>query len=765
MTMPSADLSETATDRSAALQPTVAEHPEPSTTVPEPAQKAPSAPAHSAPAASAASPPRASSDLNLQQPRGELRLLLHSRVFWAGLLIKLFAAIFLGSHVATRWFAPFLHYFVGSHFSDPYQAFLSAGEPLAFPYGPGMLLLLTPPWLLSLVAPAALAINPAGWGGLLLLRLPSLAADIGICILIMRWLRQHATDVLAVYWLNPIVLYAAYVHGQLDLIPTFLLCLCVQLLFTRHLLAASLLFGLALATKLHLAIAAPFLAVYLVRARRPQADWARFLLVSAAVALALYFIPLRSPAFRAMVFASAEAKKVWAVTLGYGSAGLVLYLAPAALLIAFLRFASYRKVNQQLTLMYLGAVYVGLVALVPPQPGWYIWSLPFVAYLYAQFTRHGRFATILLAAAYLAYFFIHDAASFLEAVDPTLGAGTGQRWAQALSAAVPALLSQHAANIAWTVLFGTTILTALEMYQRGVQSNAIYRLRDESFMIGIGGDSGAGKHTIGADLARLLGPRITLLNGDDDHRWERGHLMWKRYTHLNPRGNQLLDQLEGLRNLRQGRQVRKRHYDHNNGRFTDPILIRPNEYMCIIGLHPFYLPAQRELFHLRVFVNPAESLRESWKVARDMGKRGYSRDQVLEQMQKRRPDSVKYVLPQMRHADVVIRHCAEDADDPLALDLELEMSGSLDPLALVEILERVPSLQVDWEPDEALTRDHIRIRGGVQASDMAALAEETIPHGDELLAENAWQAGGRGVVQFALMYALSARMRAQPSPT
>ncbi len=695
---------------------------------------------------------------------GELRALASHRLFVIGLVLKLLAGLLFGSHVATRWFAPFVALFVRSHFADPYAAFVAMGEPLAFPYGPGMLAILTPPWLISLLVPVA----PSGFVGLLLLRLPLLAADALVCVLLVRWLRSQATEVLAVYWLNPIVFYATYVHGQLDLIPTALLCLTLQLVFVRRTMAAAVLLGFAIATKAHLLIAMPFVAVFLLHARTSRLEWLRFVFLATATAGGLFAVPAQSAAFRTMVFGSTEALKLWSVTVAYGTGGLLLYLAPAALLVALLRFVSYRKVSQELTLTYLGAVYAGLVALVPPQPGWFVWSVPFCSYMYAQFARRGRLAMAGLSGTYLAYFFVSDPVLMLESLEPLLGTGLAEATVSKLRLHVPWLLDRQAVNILWTTLFGTALLTAIELYQRGVQASASYRMRDENFMIGIGGDSGAGKHTIGADLARLLGKRLTLLNGDDDHRWERGDSMWTRYTHLDPRGNHLAAQMESLIALRNNRQVRRRHYDHSTGRFTEPLLVAPSDFMCIVGLHPFYLPSQRQVFHLRIFVNPAEELRQNWKVARDMSRRGYSKEQVLEQIERRRPDADKYVMPQMKHADIVVRHLplsadgeprAEDHSSQTDLALELEMSSALEPLQLVDALEGVPTLQVTWQPDEALTRDRLVITGTITAEELAALAEATIPNADQLLVDPGFVSGSRGVVQLALLYAMSVRLR------
>ena len=604
--------------------------------------------------------PRAFTELDIRDLRAELRLLRNMPTFWVGVVMKLGFALFFGSHFATRWFAPFVYQFVHGHFEDPWAIFQARGEPMAFPYGPGMLLVLSVAWIPALFT----SFDPSGHFGLLLLRLPLFVADLTICVLLMRWLRMHARDVLVAYWLSPIVIYATYVHGQLDLIPTAMLCLALFLLFERRIKTGSLVFGLALATKGHLLVALPFAFVFLYRLRRPKRAWLTFMVIAPLSAFALYGFPLTSTAFRAMVFGSAEAQKIWSVSIAYGTSGLVVYLAPAAVAVAFLRFASYRKINRELTLMLLGALYVGLVALVPPQPGWFIWSMPFVAYLGARFSRTGRFVLGTLTGAYFVYFLIDDPVTVFEAADPVLGVGFGAGVAAKLTHAMPAVFSLRGASIAWTALFSATALAAFEMYRKGVRSNAIYSFRDETFMLGIGGDSGAGKHTLGADMTRLMGGLFSTVNGDDDHKWERGHAMWSRFTHLDPRGNLLGAQLESLAALRRGGAVRKRHYDHDVGKFTAPLLLQPTDFIAIIGLHPFYTASQRQLFHLKVFVDPVESLRREWKIARDVAKRGYTPEKVIADIERRASDSLKYVRPQMKYADVVLRNAAPEVEGP-----------------------------------------------------------------------------------------------------
>jgi phosphoribulokinase len=55
-----------------------------------------------------------------------------------------------------------------------------------------------------------------------------------------------------------------------------------------------------------------------------------------------------------------------------------------------------------------------------------------------------------------------------------------------------------------------------------------------------------------------------------------------------------------------------------------------------------------------VFLAPPEDLRRQWKVKRDCSRRGYTTDQVLEELDRREPDSETFIRPQRHFADLVV---------------------------------------------------------------------------------------------------------------
>jgi len=67
-----------------------------------------------------------------------------------------------------------------------------------------------------------------------------------------------------------------------------------------------------------------------------------------------------------------------------------------------------------------------------------------------------------------------------------------------------------------------------------------------------------------------------------------------------------------------------------NWYFEAPQYIKPNKFVVIEG---YYEREARDCFDVKVYLAPPESLRAEWKIKRDTLKRGYSKEQVLADLQ------------------------------------------------------------------------------------------------------------------------------------
>jgi phosphoribulokinase len=174
--------------------------------------------------------------------------------------------------------------------------------------------------------------------------------------------------------------------------------------------------------------------------------------------------------------------------------------------------------------------------------------------------------------------------------------------------------------------------------------------------VGIVGDSAAGKSTLTNGLARLLGPeRVTHICTDDYHKYDRLERARLNITALHPDCN-FIDIMElHLERAHYGQPILKPVYDHSTGSLVRPQYVQPRQFVIVEGLLGFHTPAMRQFYDVKVFLDPPEDLRRSWKIKRDTTKRGYTVEQVLLELEKRESDSAQFIRPQREYADIVVR--------------------------------------------------------------------------------------------------------------
>jgi phosphoribulokinase len=180
--------------------------------------------------------------------------------------------------------------------------------------------------------------------------------------------------------------------------------------------------------------------------------------------------------------------------------------------------------------------------------------------------------------------------------------------------------------------------------------------RRRPVVLGIVGDSAAGKSTITRGLVELLGEdRVTHICADDYHKYDRAERARLKITPLHPDCN-YLDILElHLERAHYGQPMLKPVYDHRTGSLVRPEYVVPREFVIVEGLLGFHTQAMRQFYDVKVFLDPPEELRRTWKIKRDTTKRGYTPDQVLAELERRVADSRDFIRPQREFADIVVR--------------------------------------------------------------------------------------------------------------
>jgi phosphoribulokinase len=197
-------------------------------------------------------------------------------------------------------------------------------------------------------------------------------------------------------------------------------------------------------------------------------------------------------------------------------------------------------------------------------------------------------------------------------------------------------------------------------------------------ILGVVGDSAAGKTTITRGLVRLLGEEhVTHVAGDDYHRYDRKQRAERQITPLHPECNYMDIMEQDFTHLQAGRAVLKPVYQHKDGTFGAPVYVKPKQFTVIEGLLGYHTEALCDCFDVRVFLAPPEKLRRQWKVQRDCSRRGYTTDQVLEELDRREPDSAAFIRPQQRRADLVVSFQPGDRSDQAHLDAKIGLREGL----------------------------------------------------------------------------------------
>ena len=264
-------------------------------------------------------------------------------------------------------------------------------------------------------------------------------------------------------------------------------------------------------------------------------------------------------------------------------------------------------------------------------------------------------------------------------------------------------------------------------------------------MIAIAGDSAAGKTTLTQGLVDALGDdRITAICVDDYHRYDREERKSLPFTALHPDCNYVQIMEQHLQMLATGQPILKPVYDHSTGQLVRPELVEPREFVIVEGLLPLSTKLARACFDVTVYLDPVEEIRREWKIARDTKKRGYDREQVEAEMDKREPESAEFIHPQRTFADIVVRFAPiPGRDDPpeTPLSAELLLRPTVRHPDLSEVFKQVDGRAMHLKlirDEDGRPTDALHVHGYAPSSDIEVLenaiwadmgGEDTVPTG------------------------------------
>ncbi len=318
----------------------------------------------------------------------------------------------------------------------------------------------------------------------------------------------------------------------------------VYFLREHKLLPSGIFLVAAISSKLSMALGLPFFLIYLFHNGNLRQLLRKFIM-GIVIGFGIFFLPfLFSQAGIGMLASNPEVEKIYQLSISLVR-DTTVYLVPLAYLLMLYAAWRIKRMNFELFSAILGIAFLLVVLLTPASPGWFIWILPLLVAYQVSGDRAAVYITSIFSILYAlsAVLFVDTQLEVvLQALDMQNTVGDVH------------LIGSRLISLTHTALVATGIVLAIRIWRETVIRNDFFRLSRKPFVIGVAGDSGAGKDTFANAIAGLFGSHsVAAISRDDYHLWGRHQLMWQVITQINPAANDLESFATNLVSLTDGR--------------------------------------------------------------------------------------------------------------------------------------------------------------------------------------------------------------------
>ncbi len=396
-----------------------------------------------------------------------------NKLFQLGLLIKIFLILFITPNISSTLFIPFIKNSIESFSFDPWNNFLLISENInSFPYGLSMIMAYLPlSFLGNLIDSYLYDMNffEAGF------KISSLVFDYILVVFILLLTKNKSSKILIIsYWLSPILIYATYVHGQLDIVPITLLISSVYFLKSNKFYISGFLILLSCLSKFSMLIALPFIYIYIIKRKGISTEVYKFTISLFCSSLFLFVPYLFSNGFWEMVLQTREFNRLYTVFIPYGNE-LKLYVVPVIYLLSLYLVWRLKRITQDLFLISLGLGFLSIIVFLPPAPAWTLWVVPFFSYYQITSNKDLILISFIYSFSYIlnTYYFLDY--SNIELINSSLYINNQD------------INNNIVKDIFFTFQQGLGLLLAIRIYIYGLQKNNFYSISDNPVLISISG--------------------------------------------------------------------------------------------------------------------------------------------------------------------------------------------------------------------------------------------------------------------------------------
>jgi uridine kinase len=516
-----------------------------------------------------------------------------------------------------------------------------------------------------------------------------------------------------------------------------------MLIRKKSIILSSLFLGLAIASDIHMVMVLPII-LYLIYTKESRDETIKYMFIVLSLFLIVNFPYVLNGELVKMIRFSLQ-EYIGGTFLCIES--FQIFNSLFVILLVYYYFFNQKQINTHLLYLYFGVLFTVPIFFKFPSPELYVYMVPYWAIYFIDHDNQKKslFFYLFFSVVYLTFFLFfaeHDG-YVIKVLDLSFDFK---------------VLNETVRNILYTFLEVMIVIIVIA-YKYSIAKNSLYR-HATNLAIGIGGDSGVGKSLLLTNLTLIFRDKLLEIEGDGEHKWERGDERWNTFTHLDPKANYIHKQAEAISELKNHKVIYRSEYDHDTGKFTAPAKVKPKEIIVISGLHPFYLPKLRKIMDIKIYLDTDETLRRHWKILRDTSKRGYSKEKILKQISDREEDTQKYIYPQKKFADVIIRYFAIN-DFILGDDVEIQLGLKITFDASINVEGILEHLKADytWDYNEDLKTQYIELKEQ-PTNNYTMLSQKSILNVDQIISSSShWKHGYEGFIQFMLLLIISEKLK------
>ncbi len=663
-------------------------------------------------------------------------------IFYIFFLIKIFFVISLVPSIQEKWFIDFINNLINNPTLDPWSNYLTySTNTLGFPYGPVMILIFLPFSILFWIIGMAFNMQEYFLG--IGFRLTLLFFDFIGYLVLSNLLVNKKKEIIFFYWLSPLIFFVTYIYGQLDIIPTTILLIAYLYLFKNKFKISGILFGLAIATKLSVGLIMPFPIIYLFQNKRLATGLISFTKYLLIILFLFTITPIISSGYREMVLATPTKGAILWFQIPLDE-NLKIFILPFTFLLIIYSMWRIKRSNFTLLSSITGLVFLISTLMMPPNPGWYLWALPFLIIYQIKTDINGKLLISFFTLLPILIIFPKDKFSNFSFFNLGFEYNTN-------------LINNLNQNLIYTLFISLGVVIALRLYRETIKNNDYYKLNQKALSIGIIGGPASGKKVLSNAIIDILGNNSSLLINENEYlKWNKNFKKSDKKNLINIKSKNLLKLNTDIdliinKNVPNRKTINSSIYKKNKSKYLN------KDFIIATGYHLFLPKTLNKLFDIKVFLDPEKALNKNWLENKNDNVNNivenYALVEKYEDLYSQQKNSSDLIFSfSYINKDILSYKTVHNL--PLKMDVFLRDGIYAENLS--KALISICGVKLNLDISNTNFSSKISIEGDIWPDDIKLAANKLVPNLDEIIDSNPkWHSDTIGLMQLIILMQIS----------